>query len=91
MPLPDVTLPNGDGTKPWDDIVGFEFPYSRVLFLLSGDIPAGEDFNGAWNGLVDMTKKGVNLAEFKKMLETLKKSAGGIKDKMEADKNVIGK
>ncbi|MBQ3806540.1 MAG: DUF1353 domain-containing protein [Kiritimatiellae bacterium] len=91
MPLPDVILPNGDGTKPWDSIVGFAMPYDRVLFLLSGDIPAGEDFNGAWNGLVDMTKKGVNLTEFKKMLETLKKSAGGIKDKLEADKNVIGK
>ena len=91
MPLPDFTLPNGDGTKPWDSIVGFAMPYDRVLFLLSGDIPAGEDFNGAWNGLVDMTKKGVNLTEFKKMLETLKKSAGGIKDKLEADKNVIGK
>ena len=39
VPLPDIILPNGDGSMPWDYPVGFETSYSRVLYLLSGDMP----------------------------------------------------
>ena len=90
LPLPDFTLPNGDGTKPWDSIVGFTMPYDRMLFLLSGDIPVGEDFNGAWDGLVNMFKSGVDLTEFGKMWNTLKDAASGIKSKLEAEEAKIG-
>ena len=83
--LPDVTLPNADGTKPWDNIVGFELPYDRMLFLLSGDIPDGEDMRGAWDGLVNMFKNGVSLTEFRKMWKTLKDSKNLISDKLKTE------
>lgn len=53
-PLPDFTLPNGDGTRPWDKIVGFEVKYDRMLFLLSGDYPSGSDFKSAFNALLNL-------------------------------------
>jgi len=54
VPLPDVVLPNGDGTMPWDKIVGFEVRYDRMLFLLSGDLPSGSDFKNAFNALLNI-------------------------------------
>ena len=54
VPLPDVGLPNADGTRPWDDVVGFAVEYNRILFLLSGDYPDGSDFKRAFNKLLNV-------------------------------------
>lgn len=63
-PLPDFGLPNVDGTVSWDKFIGFEVPYDRALFLLSGDLPVGEDLSGAWSGLVDMFDKELDWEKF---------------------------
>lgn len=75
VPLPDVILPNGDGTLPWDNIVGFTPPYQRVLYLLSGDAVDPEKI---WERLselfgersADNEDDRSDLEEFKKMWDT---------------------
>ena len=76
-PLPDVILPNGDGTRPWDNIVGFTPPYQRMLYLLSGDVV---DPKKLWERLCELfgaspAKNGddrSDLEEFKKMWDTFR-------------------
>ena len=63
VPLPDVVLPNGDGTMPWDKIIGFEMKYDRMLFLLSGDYPSGSDFKNAFNSLLNLKGQIVNQTD----------------------------
>ena len=55
--LPDVGLPNGDGTRPWDKVVGFSMEYKRMLFLLSGDYPDRSDFTRAFNNLLSIVER----------------------------------
>ena len=73
MPLPDFTLVNGDGTRPWDDIVGFEIPHKRALFLLSGDYPDGKDITAAIKDIVNFAKgDNRDVREFKKIWQSIK-------------------
>jgi len=74
MPLPDVILPNGDGTMLWHDIVGFAVPYARVLYLLSGDLPDGEDAESALKGILELVtgeSETETMVEFNKMGKSL--------------------
>lgn len=91
VPLPDVVLPNGDGTRPWDDIVGFTIPYDRAFFLLSGDIPDAEDATGAWDGMKNLLINGLDFNEFKKMWETLKNEGGRISGNLKSEIDKVGK
>ena len=90
VPLPDVVPLNGDGTRPWDDIVGFTIPYERALFLLSGDIPGTDDVKGAWDGMRNLITNGLDVNEFKTMWETLKRAGGNISRDLDSEINKIG-
>ena len=70
-PLPDFWLPS-DGTKPWNDIVGFETAYSRVLYLLSGDVPDGKSVETFANEIKDFATGNSKIkSEFNSMWKSI--------------------
>ena len=82
--LPDFGIQIVDGTLPWDKLVGFSVPYSRVTYLLSGDVPDGRDAAAFLDEIMNFASGQSDVVkEFKDMWKSIQSIDSVLDDSIE--------